>query len=118
MIAQKISLAAMWSGIVAGIFCVLLACGSVRAEDYQHHGEEMNNQALLGVTNVAGRWQLNWGRRKPDLLAPVFTMSYCGREVEPTIDNLLTMIGKPCRGWAGSEGRWVMAYHRLEFQCQ
>ena len=118
MSTNKVGMVACWSGIVAGVFFVLVSLGAAVANN-MHSGEEFYDAALLGVENVDERWLLNFGRPKPAILPTSgFTMSYCGKELAPTGDNLTAMIGKPCRSWSLAVEHKMLVYHRLEFQCR
>lgn len=120
MCSKRIGMGGWWPGIVAGLFLLVLSAGTALAADSRamHSGQELYDPALLGVKIVDARWLLDFGRPKPAILAPDFTMSYCGRELTPTRANLTAMIGKPCRSWFLTVEHKMPVYHRLEFQCR
>jgi len=107
-------------GILAVALLLLLCAGGAGAAAAvgPHDGEEMYSRELLRVFFEEGQWQLGFGSREAGLLAPEFTMSHCGQEMAPTVANLQTMVGKPCRFWGLPLKKGRMVLHRLEFQCR
>jgi len=120
MLRKQICKLAVMIVIAAGFFMVLLGPGPALAQEVhwnKHPGEQIFHRSLVGVEKADNRLMLRWYRDELDALAPDFTMSDCGIELQPTEANLRLMIGKPCYGW-GVVLRKQLVLNRLEFQCR